>query len=84
MFGTVLEQLQPVCVSEQKFLTSFFHFEKPVVMSDEDETNDALDGMLNDDNDWGMDSVQGMLGQLLGLLLPEIEAFITFGERLDN
>ena len=29
MFESVLEQLQPVCVAEQKFLTSFFHFQKP-------------------------------------------------------
>lgn len=29
MFLSVLEQLQPVCVAEQKFLTSFFHFQKP-------------------------------------------------------
>ena len=29
MFATVLEQLQPLCVAEQKFLTSFFHFQKP-------------------------------------------------------
>ena len=29
MFSSVLEQLQPVCVAEQKFLTSFFHFQKP-------------------------------------------------------
>ena len=28
-FSVVLEQLQPVCVSEQKFLTAFFHFAKP-------------------------------------------------------
>ena len=34
MFTSVVEQLQPVCVAEQKFLTSFFHFEKP---SREDE-----------------------------------------------
>ena len=30
MFKSVLEQLQPVCVAEQKFLTSFFHFQKPL------------------------------------------------------
>lgn len=29
VFSSVLEQLQPVCVAEQKFLTSFFHFQKP-------------------------------------------------------
>jgi len=29
LFATVLEQLQPLCVAEQKFLTSFFHFQKP-------------------------------------------------------
>ena len=28
--------------------------------------------------------LQGVLGQLFGVLLPEIESFITFGERLDN
>ena len=33
MFSSVLEQLQPVCVAEQKFLTSFFHFQKPEVVT---------------------------------------------------
>ena len=28
--------------------------------------------------------LQGVLGQLFGVLLQEIESFITFGERLDN
>lgn len=37
MFATVLEQLQPLCVAEQKFLTSFFHFQKPEKEEEEEQ-----------------------------------------------
>ena len=89
MFNTVLEQLQPVCVSEQKFLTSFFHFAKPESGSMEDvgveETDEGgVEGVMVDESDMGSDGVQGVLGQLLGILLPEIETFINFGERIDG
>lgn len=97
VFGTVLEQLQPVCVSEQKFLTSFFHFAKPSCPSPADEDpletvedeTEGVDGkgivpILEDDSAVGFDGVQGVLGQLLGILLPEIEKFIAHGERLDS
>ena len=30
LFTQLLDQLQPVCTSERRFLTSFFHFQKPV------------------------------------------------------
>ncbi|XP_064407161.1 exocyst complex component 1-like [Halichondria panicea] len=87
VFDTVLEQLQPVCVSEQKFLTSFFHFAKRTAsFVEDDDINevDGLDGPLRDDSDLGLDGVQGVLGQLLAILLPEIEAFIAHGERMDS
>ena len=29
LFTQLLGQLQPVCTSERRFLTSFFHFQKP-------------------------------------------------------
>ena len=29
LFTQLLDQLQPVCTSERRFLTSFFHFQKP-------------------------------------------------------
>ena len=97
MFSTVLEQLQPVCVSEQKFLTSFFHFAKPSCPTPPDEDpleavdddSEGVDGrgivpILEDDSAVCFNGVQGVLGQLLGILLPEIEAFIAHGERLDS
>ena len=90
MFNTVLEQLQPVCVSEQKFLTSVFHFAKPshsISLEDvgADETDESgVGGVIVDDSDPGFDGVQGVLGQLLGILLPEIESFINYGERMDG
>ena len=90
VFNTVLEQLQPVCVSEQKFLTSFFHFAKPsrsISLEDVgvDETDEGgVSGVIVDDSDPGFDGVQGVLGQLLGVLLPEIESFINYGERMDG
>ena len=87
VFDTVLEQLQPVCVSEQKFLTSFFHFAKQTASFVEDDDVNEVDGLmgpLRDDSDLGLDGVQGVLGQLLGILLPEIEAFVAHGERMDS
>lgn len=88
MFSSLLEQLQPVCVSEQKFLTSFFRFAKPVSsesLQDEDEEEegvDGLDSLMREDT--AQSGVHSVLGQLLGTLLPEIEAFIAHGERMDN
>ena len=35
----VLEQLQPVCVSEQKFCTCFFHFKKLEPPTDMEDTD---------------------------------------------
>lgn len=98
MFSTLLEQLQPVCVSEQKFLTSFFHFPKPnsSMPPDDDDPMDILDSeteavdgrrvapVPEDDDFVGFGGVQSVLGQLLGILLPEIETFIAHGERLDS
>ena len=43
-FSLMLEQLQPVCVSEQKFCTCFFHFKKPGPPADP-EMADQTDGM---------------------------------------
>ena len=102
IFKTLLDQLQPVCVSEQKFLMAFFHFSKPASQvgdAFEDEATDHADEMEEVDSarnqrassepmDPGLSAAQGdvynVLGQLFSLLLPEIESFITFGEKLDS
>jgi hypothetical protein len=53
LFSSVLEQLQPVCVAEQKFLTSFFHFQKPeVVTREEEEEEEGERGEEEDDTDF--------------------------------
>ena len=104
VFRTLLDQLQPVCVSEQKFLTAFFHFIKPSTELGEDP--DDTDGKSHADDeledvdsarnqrassepmDPGLSAAEGdvytVLGQLFSLLLPEIESFITFGEKVDS
>ena len=107
MFRLLLDQLQPVCVSEQKFLTAFFHFPKPAsedeldlggvavrpVFDERDESEDQVDSARNqrassEPMDPGLSAAQGdvytVLGQLFSILLQEVEAFITFGEKLDN
>ncbi len=83
MFSSLLEQLQPVCVSEQKFLTSFFHFAKPCNSESAlEEEEDGIDGISREDSE--VSGVHVVLGQLLELLLPEIEAFIAHGDKIDN
>ncbi len=88
VFSSLLEQLQPVCVSEQKFLTSFFHFAKPTVneiIVEEEEPEDdidAIESVLREDS--MLSGVHSILAQLLGILLQEIEAFIAHGDRIDN
>ena len=42
-FQALLDQLQPVCVAEQKFCTSFFHLAKPRLSSDFDDTDGIPD-----------------------------------------
>ena len=104
IFRLLLDQLQPVCVSEQKFLMSFFHFAKPEGGGDGagegmghadigEEAEDQVDSARNqrassEPMDPGLSAAQGdvynVLGQLFSLLLPEIESFITFGEKLDS
>ena len=37
VFSAILEQLQPLCVTEQKFCTCFFHFAKPDKEEDQEE-----------------------------------------------
>lgn len=57
------------------------------------EADDQVDSARNqrassEPMDPGLSAAQGdvynVLGQLFSLLLPEIESFITFGEKLDN
>ena len=93
-----------MCVSEQKFLMSFFHFAKPDSTGGDDgqgtdrvdigdEADDQVDSgrdqrASSEPMDPGLSAAQGdvynVLGQLFSLLLPEIESFITFGEKLDS
>ena len=58
-----------------------------------DDSNDQVDSARNqrassEPMDPGLSAAQGdvynVLGQLFSLLLPEIESFITFGEKLDS
>lgn len=58
-----------------------------------DEADDQVDSARNqrassEPMDPGLSAAQGdvynVLGQLFSLLLPEIESFITFGEKLDS
>ena len=80
----VLEQIQPVCVAEQKFLNSFFHFEKSGRISRQ------VDKVLSDEDDdepevtSGDVGSQNLLNQLFAALLPELEEFIQFGEKQDS
>ena len=107
IFRLLLDQLQPVCVSEQKFLMAFFHFAKPegdtsngldrvdggARTEDVDELEEEVDSAhshraSSEPMDPGLSAAEGdvynVLGQLFSLLLPEIESFISFGEKLDN
>ena len=85
-----------MCVAEQKFLNSFFHFERTEGILEESEdveasSADEADGVTKEDkvlkssedvySDMGS---QNLLNQLFAALLPEIEEFIDFGERQDN
>lgn len=90
VFPLVLEQIQPVCVAEQKFLNAFFHFEKSenlVVVTD------ASSATVSDDESdikplpeiiCGDTGSQHLLNQLFSALLPEVEEFIDFGEKQDS
>lgn len=94
IFPSILEQIQPVCVAEQKFLNSFFHFERIETVSDEREivesdmfSADEADGsrrMQDISEDSGNVGSQNLLNQLFASLLPELEEFIDFGERQDS
>lgn len=112
IFRLLLDQLQPVCVSEQKFLMAFFHFSKPPPPPDEDSDHldqidsqdhtyfggdesgeDGVDSARNqrassEPMDPGLSAAQGdvytVLGQLFSILLPEIENFIAFGEKVNS
>ena len=94
----VLEQIQPVCVAEQKFLNSFFHFERSENIPEDRNEEDLF---LDDETDDGFSKAtkpkecfeetatvdvgsQNLLNQLFSALLPEIEEFIDFGERQDS
>ena len=103
-----MDQLQPVCVSEQKFLMAFFHFSKPPPLDSGepldhvdaqdhtyfgDESGEDIDSARNqrassEPMDPGLSAAQGdvynVLGQLFSILLPEIENFIAFGEKVDS
>ncbi len=88
----VLEQVQPVCVAEQKFLNSFFHFGRSESIAEQfDEVEDERDfldsfrGVKSSDTRIITSSgAQHFLNQLFAALLPELEEFIVFGERLDS
>ena len=98
MFPLVLEQIQPVCVAEQKFLNSFFHFERlESVPENADEggslDDEEIDGLSRarksqEQPEDVMSSCdtgsQNLLNQLFSSLLPEIEEFIDFGDRHDG
>ena len=99
MFSLVLEQLQPVCVSEQKFLVSFFHFDKDHRLMDADDLDHYgevdEDGKEETDGrpslssyraspDPSQEGVENVLVQLFTVLLSEIEGLIQFGERKDG
>ena len=94
-----MEQIQPVCVAEQKFLNSFFHFERSEVLPEqgrgEDDffLDDEVDGFSKPEKlkELSEESISGgdvgshnLLNQLFSALLPEIEEFIDFGERQDS
>ena len=88
IFPFALEQIQPVCVAEQKFLNSFFHFERAEVVSDGAETDEESGSskaknatLVNRGSDTGS---QNLLDQLFSALLQEIEYFIDFGEKQDS
>ena len=59
-------------------------------MTSMQEGEDDTDGLLRRHNvvsvgDFGVGGgIEGVLSQLLFVLLPEIEGMITFGERLDS
>ena len=86
----MLEQIQPVCVAEQKFLNSFFHFEKSenlvVVKGTSSRTGYDEEGDIKplQENICGDAGSQNLLNQLFAALLPEIEEFIDFGEKQDS
>ena len=97
IFPLVLEQIQPVCVAEQKFLNSFFHFERiePVLEESKehpDDYDEEMDGSAKKVPNRPSDTVVGasdvgshnLLNQLFAALLPEIEDFIDFGDRHDS
>ena len=91
IFPLVLEQIQPVCVAEQKFLNSFFHFERNEGLSDEGDNlfpDNEIDGLSKAETSenvlGGNVGSQNLLNQLFASLLPEIEEFIDFGERQDS
>lgn len=86
-----------MCVAEQKFLNSFFHFERIERVSDEREIvesdmfcADEADGLRRmqdvseDIISCGNMGSQNLLNQLFAALLPELEEFIDFGERQDS
>lgn len=84
----VLEQIQPVCVAEQKFLNSFFHFERNDSLGDE---MDTVDGVFKGRSSRSPEErisvgsgAQHLLNKLFSTLLQEIEDFIAFGERQDS
>lgn len=88
----VLDQIQPVCVGERKFLNSFFHFERIENRMEElDEGNEDVDGFFSAKKLEPMllklstdTAASTLLNQLFGSLLRELEDFIDFAERLDS
>ena len=89
-----------MCVAEQKFLNSFFHFERNDSLQAEQSKSeedifleDEVDGFskpekrkeLSEGSIGGGDiGSHNLLNQLFSGLLPEVEEFIDFGERQDS
>jgi hypothetical protein len=85
-------------VAEQKFLNSFFHFERHERVAEDIEQGETPDDEEADgfpkvkkSHEEAEDVISGtetgpqyLLNQLFAALLPEIEDFIDFGDRHDS
>ena len=57
----VLDQIQPICVAERKFLNSFFHFERGENAVDlMDETGEEDGELREEDGEEVLDDVDGL------------------------
>ena len=74
-----------MCVAEQKFLNSFFNFERSEKNREMENVRESTRLLESSDekSDINM-GTQHLLSQLFADLLPEIEEFINFGEKQDS